>query len=95
MLAHLRIADVVTSVVARLASDLAGYSLVGQVSHLLDNVTEFRDYRIGHSFQTSLAWSQRLLLFSSSCEPSPEGVSGCNSLGGFPPEPYRGVYVPG
>jgi hypothetical protein len=35
MLAHLRIAGVVTFAVARLATDLAGYSLVVRVSHPL------------------------------------------------------------
>jgi hypothetical protein len=41
MLAHLRIAGVVTFAVARLATDLAGYSLVVQVSHLMDDVPNF------------------------------------------------------
>jgi hypothetical protein len=41
ILAYLRIADVVTFAVARLATDLAGYSLVGQVSHPLDDEPNF------------------------------------------------------
>jgi hypothetical protein len=41
LFACLRIAGVVTSAVARLATDLAGYSLVGRVSHPLDDVPNF------------------------------------------------------
>jgi hypothetical protein len=46
MLARLRIATVVADDVARLATDLAGYSLVGRASHPLDDFSEFRSYRI-------------------------------------------------
>ena len=42
-LACLRIADVVTAVVARLATDLVGYPVAGRVSHPLDDFSEFRD----------------------------------------------------
>ena len=59
MLAHLRIAGVVTSTVARLATDLAGYSLVGRVSHPLDDSPNFVATAWFYSFRTSLAWSQR------------------------------------
>jgi hypothetical protein len=41
MFARLRIAGVVAFTVARLATVLVGYSLVGQVSHLLDDVPNF------------------------------------------------------
>jgi hypothetical protein len=41
MLARLRIAGVVTFAVARLATDLAGYSLVVRVSHPMDDVPNF------------------------------------------------------
>ena len=40
--ARLRIADVVTSAVARLATDLPGSALVGSVSHRLDDDSEFQ-----------------------------------------------------
>jgi hypothetical protein len=59
MLARLRIAGVVTFAVARLATDLAGYSLVVRVSHPLDDVPNFRSYRMGYSLRTRLAWSQQ------------------------------------
>jgi hypothetical protein len=41
MLAHLRIAGVVTSAVARLATDLAGYSLVARDLHPMDDLPSF------------------------------------------------------
>ncbi len=59
MLAHLRIADVVTDAVARLATGLTGYSLAGRVSHPLDDVPNFVITACSYSFRTSLAWSQR------------------------------------
>jgi hypothetical protein len=46
MFACLRIAGVVTFSVARLASDWAGFPLVGRVLHPLDDVSEFHDFRI-------------------------------------------------
>jgi hypothetical protein len=72
MLAHLRIAGVVTFAVARLATDLAGYSLVVRALHPTDDLPNFVATAWFYSFRTSIAWSQQPLRPSG--EESGEGL---------------------
>jgi hypothetical protein len=56
---RLRIAGVVTSTVARLATGLWGSTLAGRASHPPDDIPEFRStIACLTPFETSLAWSQ-------------------------------------
>jgi hypothetical protein len=58
-LAHLRIPRRVTETVARLATDLPGWALVGRDSHPLDDKRKFVTLPHRHSFPTSIAWSHQ------------------------------------
>jgi hypothetical protein len=42
-----------------LATDLPGWALIGQDLHLLDDKRNFVNYRMVHSFPTSMAWSHQ------------------------------------
>jgi hypothetical protein len=58
LFACLRINRVITGVTARLTTDLPGSALAGRDSHPLDDIPNFVDHRMIHSFRTSIAWSQ-------------------------------------
>jgi hypothetical protein len=57
MFARLRIANAVVATGARLTTDLSGCTLVGSVSHRLDDVLDFKESSLLLFLQASIAWS--------------------------------------